>query len=400
MKILQINAIYGRGSTGRMVKEMHEHFRAKGHDSVVFASGYHGNENKIYNIGCKVDYLWHSFLSKLTGLQGYYSIISTLQLIRRIDRIKPDIVHLHNLHNNYINLPILFRYLKKRKQAVVITLHDFWFMTGHCCYYTNNNCMKWQEACGKCPAIKTYNNSWFFDNSTWLRTKKETFFGGLDKLAVIGNSKWTTSEASKSFLGKATILDNVYNWINTDVFYPRSKETCRNKYGYSKSDFIVLGVAIRWNNLKGLEIFEKLAKRNPNYKFLLVGDFIEHRELPFNIELVGTIKDANTLAEYYSLADVYVNPSIQETFGLVTAEAISCGIPVIANNATATPELVLPGCGYTIENNNIQEIENDMSRIQKEIRDPEEMHQKADKSFGKCNIDKYLDIYQRLLAHD
>lgn len=400
MKILQINAIYGRGSTGRMVKEMHEYFLSKGHDSIVFASNYHGNENKIFNIGCKVDYLWHSFMSKLTGLQGYYSIISTLHLIHHIDRIKPDIVHLHNLHSNYINLPILFRYLKKEKLAVAITLHDFWFMTGHCCYFTNNNCVKWQKTCGKCPAIKTYNNSWFFDNSTWLRAKKESFFLGLKKLAVIGNSKWTTSDASKSFLRKATILDNVYNWINTDVFYPRGKKICRDKYGYIKSDFIILGVAVRWNNLKGLCTFEQLAIRNPNYKFLLVGDLIEHRELPPNLKLVGVVKDANILAEYYTLADVYINPSIQETFGLVTAEAISCGTPVIANDATATPELVLPGCGYTTENNNIEEIESCISRIQNEVWDPEEMHNKADKSFGKCNIDKYLDIYQRLLSHD
>lgn len=143
-----------------------------------------------------------------------------------------------------------------------------------------------------------------------------------------------------------------------------------------------------------------MAIRNPNYKFLLVGDLIEHRELPPNLKLVGVVKDANILAEYYTLADVYINPSIQETFGLVTAEAISCGTPVIANDATATPELVLPGCGYTTENNNIEEIESCISRIQNEVWDPEEMHNKADKSFGKCNIDKYLDIYQRLLSHD
>lgn len=400
MRIIQINAVYEQGSTGRMIKEMHNYFLSKGYDSYICVPNYKGRDRKIINIGCKFDYLFHSLMSKIAGLQGYFSIVSTLLLLRKISSIKPDIVHLHNLHNNYINLPLLFHYLGKNNVATVVTMHDFWFMTGHCCYYTNDNCMKWQKNCGKCPAIRIYNSSWFFDNTSWLKKKKEAYFARLKKLAVIGNSKWTTKEAAKSFFKKALILDNIYNWINTDIFYPRDKIKCREKYNLKFSEFIVIGVSQYWSILKGLDVIETLAKRNPSYHFMLVGKMNDQRILPNNVTVVGLVESAEVLSEYYSLSDVFINPSLQETFGLVTAEAISCGLPVIVNNATATPELVLEGCGYVVENNNIKQIEQKLLIMRSEKRNREQMHKLADSTFGKRNMDKYISTYIRLLAND
>ena len=279
-------------------------------------------------------------------------------------------------------------------------MHDFWFMTGHCCYFTSDNCMKWQKDCGKCPAINTYNNSWFFDNSSWLRKKKEVYFTDLKRLAVIGNSEWTTQEAAKSFLKKAFILDNVYNWINTDIFYPRNKKECREKYNFKLSEFIILGVSQCWSILKGLDVIESLAKRNPSYHFVLIGEIHDQRLFPDNMTVVGLVRHADILSEYYSLSDVYINPSVQETFGLVTAEAISCGLPVIANNVTAIPELVLEGCGYVVENNNIKQIEQKLSIMKHEKRNREQMHKLAGSVFGKKNIGKYVSLYTRLLVND
>ena len=400
MKIVQINACYDRGSTGRMMKEMHHFYLRHGHDSYVCAPNCHSNDFRIINIGCKFDYLLHSLLSRILGLQGYFSILSTLLFLRRLSKIKPDILHLHNLHNNYINLPLLFRYIKKNDIATVVTMHDFWFMTGHCCYFTNDNCYKWQKSCGHCPAIKTYNKSWFWDHSSWLRKMKERYFTQIKRLAIIGNSKWTTTEIKKSFLGKSSIATHIYNWIDTDIFYPRGKNKCRLKYGYENSDIIILGVAQGWNKLKGLEVIEKLAIRNPQYKFVLVGEILDKKTFSSNIISTGTIKDASLLAEYYSLSDVYINPSIQETFGLVTAEAIACGLPVVVNNATATPELVLEGCGFTVNNNNIEEFEKNINIIIGTHKGPDAMHDLAKTKFGIENINSYLDVYKRLLAYE
>lgn len=400
MKIVQINACYERGSTGRMMKEMHQFFLKQGHDAYVCAPNCHSNDYRLINIGCKFDYLLHSLFSRILGLQGYFSIISTLFFLRKLSNIKPDILHLHNLHNNYINLPLLFRYIKKNDIATVVTMHDFWFMTGHCCYFTNDNCNKWQKSCGRCPAIKIYNKSWFFDNSSWLRRKKEKYFTEIKRLAIIGNSQWTTKEFRKSFLGSAYITTHIYNWIDTDIFYPRGKKLCRLKYGYKEADVIILGVAQGWNRLKGLDVIVELANRNSQYKFILIGEILDNITLPANILSTGTIKNTSKLAEYYSLSDVYINPSIQETFGLVTAEAIACGLPVVANNATATPELVLEGCGYTVENNNIKDFEKYIKVLVGTQRSSDTMHNLAKVTFGKDNLNKYLEVYKKILAYE
>lgn len=400
MKIVQINACYERGSTGRMMKEMHQYFLKHGYDSYACAPNCHSNDFRLINIGCKFDYLLHSLLSRILGLQGYFSILSTILFLRKLSKIKPDILHLHNLHNNYINLPILFRYIKKNNIATVVTMHDFWFMTGHCCYFTNDNCYKWQKSCGHCPAIKTYNKSWFWDHSSWLRKMKERYFTQIKRLAIIGNSKWTTTEIKKSFLGKSSIATHIYNWIDTDVFYPRNRSLCRLKHGFKETDIIILGVAQGWNMLKGLEVIKKLATRNKHYKFVLIGEILDNKKLPTNIISIGTIKNTSTLAEFYSLSDVYINPSIQETFGLVTAEAIACGLPVVANNATATPELVLEGCGLIVDNNNIEEFEKDIKDVIRAHKSPDAMHTLAEVEFGKENISKYLGVYKKLLAYE
>ena len=199
MRIVQINACYEVGSTGRMAKEMHEYFLKEGLESFVFSPNIEDKSPNIINIGNRIDYKLHSLLSRIFGLQGFFSVLSTFLLVKKLKSIKPDIVHLHNLHNNYINLPILFKYLKDSRVATVITLHDFWFMTGHCGYFTEDSCERWRASCGNCPALRKYNPSWLFDTSSFVLRQKKQQLLSLDKLAIIGNSKWTTAQAERSF---------------------------------------------------------------------------------------------------------------------------------------------------------------------------------------------------------
>lgn len=398
MKIVQINACYRRGSTGRMAMEMHDVFLKEGHDSYVFAPGIHEESDNIVNIGCTLDYKVHSILSRIIGIQGGFSYFSTKSVLRQISLIKPDIVHLHNLHNNYINYPLLLKYLAKNNIATCITMHDFWFMTGHCCYYTNYNCMKWQSHCGKCPTLHLYNKSYFFDNTKFNRNNKERLLSGIPRLGIIGNSRWTMDECRKSFLNKFAKFDFVYNWVNEDCFTVKNKQLCRQKHGESSDSFILLGVAQGWNDLKGLSVFEEIAKRLSNCQIILIGEMYDKRHLPSNIKCIGTIRTPEILADYYNLCDVYINPSVQETFGLVTAEALSSGLRVIANDATATPELVLPGCGHTVHDNNVDEYIHYINEMKAETYDPNFISQEARKAFGKMNILKYIDFYKELLG--
>lgn len=397
MRIVQINACFERGSTGRMTKQMHEAFSKEGHESFVFSPNVNAGNSHVINVGNSIDYRLHSFLSRVTGLQGYFSIRATLRLVRKLKQIKPDILHLHNLHNNYINLPILFRYIKKNGIATVITMHDFWFITGHCGYFTEYKCERWRDKCGNCPAIKKYNPSWFFDTSSYILKQRKKQLGAIEKLAIIGNSKWTSFQVKKSFLNSSALVYTIYNWIDTDLFYPQDKLLCRGKHRIDKDIFVVLGVAQGWNDAKGLSIFESIAKKMPHIQIVLIGEMYDDRSLPSNILCVGTIKNPRVLSEYYSLADVYCNPSIQETFGLVTAEAISCGLPVIANNETATPELVLPGCGYIIDHNNIEQYISCIKQITSDNYNRTRLHDVAVQNFSFQNISKYLDVYNKLL---
>lgn len=365
MKVVQINAVYQYSSTGRTTKEMHLSLLGRGGESYVFCTNYEDRSNNIYRIGNTRDYKIHALLSRLFGKQGYFSISSTRKLLSVIDCIKPDVVILRNLHGNYINIPLLLQYLADNDIATIVVLHDCWFFTGHCCYYTEDGCYKWREECHHCPILNKYNKSLFFDNSRKIFQDKKTLFGNIKRLAVVGVSEWITNEAKHSLLGNAAIIKRIYNWIDLNVFKPKPSNDLRKQLGVSKQQFVILGIAQSWSEAKGLSIFTSVAKHYPDIKVVMIGKIPKNIILPTNVISVGTLNNVHLLADYYSLADVLINPSIQETFGKVSAEALACGTPIIANDATASPEIV-GECGFVIHNNDIQSIFMAVSKIRQQ----------------------------------
>jgi glycosyltransferase involved in cell wall biosynthesis len=404
MRVIQINAVYGFSSTGRTTMDLHRDLTASNHQSYVITSVYNKKfiDKEVYYLNNRIEKNIHSFLSKLTGLQGYYSHFSTKRIIRRIDVIKPEIVHLRNLHANFINIPLLLKYLAKKDIGVVVTLHDCWYFTGKCCYYTEDNCFRWQKKCGKCPALKKWNKSWFFDFSGKMLADKERLFSDIKKLAVLGVSDWITNEAKQSILCNAKVIDRIYNWIDFGIFYPRDSAELRNKYGIT-GKYIILGIAQTWTEKKGLQIFLEIAKQlDPDESIILVGEMDEKQALPANVLHFPATSDTIKLAYYYSMADVMLNPSIQETFGKVTAEAIACGTPVIVNNVTANPELVGDKCGIVINNNNIVEIYQAIKTIKAKGKETysESCVNFAQKKFNKRTlIDEHINLYQKVLSN-
>jgi glycosyltransferase involved in cell wall biosynthesis len=400
MKVVQINAVYEFSSTGRMTKEIHHYLHDAGIESHVFCTNKKDLQANIHLIGNKLDYKIHSFLSHLFGLQAYFSIIATCMLLQKLKTISPDLVHLHNLHSNYIHLPMLLKFLAKNKIATVLTLHDCWFFTGHCCHYTENQCQKWKQGCQKCPALHQYNASWWLDFSSKIYRDKKKFFAAIPRLAVIGNSAWTTRQARESLLNKAYILERIYNWIDLDRFYPRQKERGRVKLGLHPEDFVIMGVSQEWSEKKGLSVFIDLARHFPQYKIVLIGKCPSRVSLPANLITVAAVSSADTLAEYYSAADVFINPSLQETFGLVSAEALACGTPIIVNNATANPELVGENCGFVVNNNALNEYIDSINRI---VAKGKEFYAASCRLFAQANfnkernIAKYVEIYKQII---
>ena len=297
---------------------------------------------------------------------------------------------------------MLFDYLVAHKIAVAVTLHDSWFYTGKCMYYVEYNCDRWKYNCGKCPAKKTGNKSWFFDVSSSLRRDKEKYFTSIESLAVIGVSRWISEDASKSFLKDAKIIQCIYNWIDLEHFKPHDCSDLIESLGLSNK-FIILGVSASWIPVKGINIFHELADILPSeYQIVLVGnDSMVVNKHP-KIMYIGPIYDTRLLADYYSMANVFVNPTVQETLGMTTAEAMASGTPVLAYDGTATPELIGRDnkCGFLIQENCASNYIKCIQKIREEGTQvySENARLRAELLFSKeKNINQYLNIYNMLI---
>ena len=215
MRVLQINATYGVGSTGRNAKEQHEYYLSRGVDSYVAYAIRGEKTEKTFRIGTLLDHKIHALMTRLTRKQGYFSYFSTKRLLKKMDKIKPDVVHLHNLHSNYIHLPTLLKYLGRHDIATVITLHDFWFFTGGCCHYLYEDCQRFQAGCGDCPYIKRIHYP--IDVSKKIVKDRRELFSKIRKLAVVGVSKWCLQEAKKSFFKEFGQKTYIYNWVDINT---------------------------------------------------------------------------------------------------------------------------------------------------------------------------------------
>lgn len=400
MKILQVNAVSSYGSTGRTTTEMADYLDAKGFGSfVAYAGGTPYNNG--FKVGTSLGMKVHALGSRITGKQGYFSQAGTKKLIKYIRKIQPDIVHLRNLHGNFINLKMLLKYLSENDIATVITLHDCWFYTGKCTHYTVDNCYKWQSGCGNCPRLKKDNPSWYFDKTMEMFKDKKELFEKIPRLAVVGVSDWIANEARNSFLSTAQIVRRIYNWIDLDVFKPNYNLNLRKKYNL-ENKFVILGVASGWSNSKGINKFIELSyELDENYQIFLVGRMNSSIELPPNIISIPRTDNTIELAEYYSMADVFINLSLEESFGKVTAEALACGTPVIVLNSTANPELVGKRCGYVAEKYHSKTILEFLEDIQKKGKEAYSKHcvAYARSNFNKSDrIQDYINLYKELIS--
>ena len=364
MKVLQINAVNAIASTGRNASELSEYLIQHGHSCVIaYSKGLSVNPEYEYKIGSNLDTKLHGLLSRITGMQGYFSKSAPKKLLQFMDNYNPDIVVLNNLHGNYINLPMLLKHLANKDIPTVAVLHDCWFYTGKCCHYTAQGCFKWKETCGNCPQLKKYNKSWFFDRTTKLHKDKIKLFGNIPRLAVVGVSDWILNEAKQAPVFKnAKVFKRIYNWIDTDVFYPRNNDNLRNELGLEDKK-VILSVASVWSKEKGLDTVIELASQlKANEQYILVGN-VGDIKLPQNIIHIPATNSVEELARYYSIADVFVQPSMEETFGKVMAEALSCGTPVVCFDSTANPELVGNDCGAVVPAGNTYEMLSEMIGI-------------------------------------
>lgn len=398
MNIISINA-FNYASTGNIMVNISKKAELSNHNAYIAIPEYELNKPETYQkqiyIGTRRRWLMHSKLGKLTGMCGCFSFFDTLKLLKKIDGLSVDIIHLHNLHGFYINLPLLFKYIKKHNIKVVWTLHDCWSFTGHCPYFEMVGCDKWKTGCRNCPQYKDYPKS-FFDNSKFMYSLKRRWFTGVNNMTLVTPSKWLSSLAKQSFL-KDYPVKVINNGIDLGIFKPTESDF-RVKHGLENKK-IVLGVAFDWGKRKGLDVFIRLAEQlGDDYRIVLVGtDDNVDKLLPENIISVHKTQNQTELAEIYTAADVFATPTREENYPTVNMESLACGTPVLTFNTGGSPEIPDATCGSVVEKDDFETFKSEVIRICKTKPYSKEACLKRAESFDKDErFKEYIELYGEL----
>ncbi len=364
MRIVEINTL-NFGSTGNIMLSITQSLRQQGHDVLVCYPATRSNLKKqvegSYLICGQIERNIALNISKLFGCDDLLFRRSTRRLIRVIDQFGADVIHLHNLHCWYINIPVLFDYIKKKNIRVVWTLHDCWPLTGHCPHFDMIGCDKWKTGCHSCPIYREYPEC-LIDNSQRLFRIKKTAQTNVPDMTIVTPSQWLASLVSQSFM-KEYPVKVIHNGINLDTFSRtdssfRADNNCQAKK-------VLLGVSMFWNKKKGLDVFVRLAKElDDNYRIVLVGtnDTID-KELPDNIISIHKTLDQRGLAALYSAADLFVNPTREENFPTVNIEALACGTPVLTFRTGGSPEIIDDTSGASVEKDDFAALKSEIIRI-------------------------------------
>lgn len=399
MKVLEIDSV-PYGSTCKIVLGIAT-VAQKRNIEVVTASGYSTHPLKEipknhYKIGGRMNKTLHLGASICTGIEGYGSVLATLKLIRFMNQNSFDIIHIHNLHGNYVNIPMLFSYIKKQRISVIWTMHDCWAMTGLCPHFTIARCNKWVVGCHDCSQYRTTFKGYFFDQSKFMWKRKKQWFNGIENLTIVSPSKWLAAVIKSSFLRNYDIRI-INNGINLDVFRPiqsdfRAEHNCQDK-------IILLGVSASWGIKKGLDIFVKLAEILDNhYQIVLVGtnEYID-QELPPNIISIHRTQNQCELARIYSAADLFVNPTREDNFPTVNLEALACGTPVVSFAIGGSPECFDDTCGCTVPCDDVEVLIEKIKTICSNTGYSSENCVKYAQKYDMfARFDEYVSLYEEL----
>lgn len=396
MKLIQINTVCNT-STGRIMESIQREAIRQGYDTLSLV----GRRKPFADLPGKrygnfVSFWLHVALNTAFDRQGFGSVLTTRRLINRLRAEVPDIIHLHNLHGYYLNLPMLFRYLHEEyKGKVFWTFHDCWPFTGHCPYFTMVNCHKWKDGCFHCPNKKSYPVSLFLDASQKNYADKKRLFLGLQNLTIVVPSKWMEELVSESFMQKYPIKV-IPNGIDLETFTYTEDAKLYAKYHIPRNKKILLGVANVWDKRKGLEDFLALSKEiSEDYRIVLVGlSAAQIKKLPENIIGIQRTESRKELAALYSMAEIFVNPSREESFSLVTVEAFACGTPVIVLDTSAVKELVTKENGLVISDSRVQTYLDAIAMVESWELNREEIAGTAQKYNNKIIAEKTVNLYR------
>ncbi len=357
MKVLFVDVNYKNSSTGKIVYDLSEQLKQNGHQAkVLFGRGVAIDNNSAHRIASVPEVYFDALMTRVTGLVGNHSHFSTNKLISEIESYEPDVVHLHELHGYYINIRQVIEYLKVRNIPVAWTFHCEFMYTGKCGYAYE--CEQWKTECIKCPQLKEYPASMYFDFTNFMFNQKKLYMDNFHNLEIVTPSKWLADRVKLSFL-KDKNISVIHNGIDTtDIFYPRETEHLIKKHNLADKKIIVAVAPDIMNERKGGDWVLKLAARFDNsYRFIMIGLKDDIDNPPENVIGIKRTENQVELAEYYSISDLSLLTSLKETFSLVTAESLACGTPVIGFDSGAPVEVAPLGYGCFVPYGDIGALE-------------------------------------------
>lgn len=400
MKVLQINSVCGVGSTGRIAKDIHDVLIGRDHESVIAygRSRAISCENTI-KIGGKLNNYFHLVKTRLLDRHGFASRSATKVLLKQVEELNPDIIHLHNIHGYYINIELLFKYIKYANKPVVWTLHDCWPITGHCAFFDYVNCNRWKKQCFDCPQIRQYPTSIILDNSKENYLRKKEIFSRVNHLTFVTPSVWLSDIVQQSYLG-AYSTKVIPNGIDLGCFKP-IQSYFRREYNIDDK-FMVLGVASVWDRRKGLQYFNQLAKELGKEMVVVLVGISDKQKKDLADSIIGITRTDNVqqLAEIYSAADVFVNPTLEDNFPTTNIEALACGTPVVTFDTGGSPESINEQCGLVVEKGSKDGLIDAINIVKKNGKAHYSKHcrNRAEKRYNKDDrFNDYISLYDRLM---
>ncbi len=403
MKVCQINCVYGIGSTGKIVQDIHKELKSRNIESIVcYGRGPKTTEPDVYKVCGEIYSKINNVWSRLSGIKYGGLKFSTWKLERIIEHEKPDIVHLHCINGYFVNIYKIINYLKKNNINTVVSLHAEFMYTANCGHAFD--CEKWKTGCGHCHVWKLETKSLWFDrtNKSWQMMKQA--FDGFDKrLIVTSVSPWLMKRAKSSpiLAGKKHAV--VMNGLNTEVFHIKDIEKLRNMYGYEKETKIIFHATPSFTDnptdIKGGSFLVELAKRMPNVIIIIAGPH-NNISVPGNIKLLGRITDQNVLSDYYAMADLTVITSKKETFSMVCAESLSCGTPVVGFFAGGPESIALQEYSDWAEYGNIDQLAQLADKWIHKSFDRKKCSQNSRRIYSRYVMtNAYINIYKMLIKN-
>ena len=402
MKLFQIASEANIGSIGIIAEHIGQIVLSRGGESyIAYGRSHRESKSKLIKIGSFPGVIIHGLMTRLFDVHGLGSTRATKELIRAIERIEPDILHLHHLHGYYINIKILFDFISKSNIPIVWTFHDCWSFTGHCCYFDRIDCNKWISGCYACPQKKNYPASYFLDRSKKNYDLKKNLFTSVRNLTIVTPSKWLEKLVKNSFFQGYPVF-TIHNGVDLTLFKPiQDRENIRKIFGV-ENKFVILGVAKPFNKRKGFPDFLRLSERlKEDEIIILVGlDEKQIKKLPSNIIGIKKTDNRKKLAELYSASDLFMNPTWEDNFPTTNLEALACGTPVATYNTGGSIEAVDQDTGFIIEKGSISGLIEAIKLVKNKGKEfySGACRRRAEKYFDKeKQLLKYLDVYKSVL---